>query len=635
MGNGFLLPTLSLNMISNNLMKLKYHQKTSHYLKKEPVISEEALEQLAAAEKRCGLTFPASVREWCSIKDAMKFLQYFQNDDSSFLKRSPFEDIEVIGEKWHDKEGDDVAIDLDDSDQDWGQDFLVIMHEYEIGSRYAVKLDGSDEPPVFLDRDSAPQIIWQYYANSFSEFIYHCFWYWNMALTKKTFQFRAHTDQRLNQHDFAFLEQHFKQENRITPTYSTKVVYRFSQADQQIIVGLEDKNTHWELSANSPSSLFELADQVWHCNGLSAALTVIDHQSAKAADVSAVLNELKEKTRSISPDFNLMPSLKERVVTEDSPRLYTRGTREEFMRYFGQPISEFYDNQFVIVANTVLVFLCVQPTHPGFGTGFASPSEVYWATQYLYPSSYSLAEDGILFLLPLVGRKGISHPFVQRFPDCPLLQVPLVGTKETPAPVIELFVKKERQSYIYLGQAQAISSHYIAEQNFGDIIFSLKQPLPTSIFDALGGYHGARVLIENQHYTFPDVIVPSEIAKAIEPFKNAHIEANCWEGHELFMLINEKQATLLHRCSSCEATPSFNFAYQGAANTVSEFCSEHWPPIKVPTSHVISRQEGIAALVEFLKTGCRPKSIVWWENRPDNCYDINYFEGVVEEDVPF
>ncbi|MEN8215990.1 MAG: hypothetical protein ABFS56_06370 [Pseudomonadota bacterium] len=50
------------------------------------------------------------------------------------------------------------------------------MPHQEVSGHWAIKLDGSDAPPVLIDLDYFHDLLWEVYAYHFSEFIYELCW---------------------------------------------------------------------------------------------------------------------------------------------------------------------------------------------------------------------------------------------------------------------------------------------------------------------------------------------------------------------------------------------------------------------------------------------------------------------------
>src|SRR5258708_31688011 len=61
--------------------RLHFHQATMDLLGQVPAFSDASLALLERQEQRCGLSFPAAVREWYAIEGAVTLLDRYSNQD--------------------------------------------------------------------------------------------------------------------------------------------------------------------------------------------------------------------------------------------------------------------------------------------------------------------------------------------------------------------------------------------------------------------------------------------------------------------------------------------------------------------------------------------------------------------------
>jgi len=229
-------------------MNLKYHQNTFNLLSLKPIVSEELLKLLNDVEHQYSISIPPSIREWYSMIEAM-----------NILKTSIFGDVPHPPQEWHNEGqfwwGNRLCHDL------LSEGFLLVLSENQGVCHWAVKLDGSDDPPVFIEIDSIDNFVWQLYSNSFSEFIYDIVW----KFVKKPEQIKliAYTP-TLTQADLSTLNQYFKKRPTLIYPRNEKI-YRFLGDAQSVEIREEQKAicVSWCLSAQSPSSLFSLSSQIW------------------------------------------------------------------------------------------------------------------------------------------------------------------------------------------------------------------------------------------------------------------------------------------------------------------------------------------------------------------------------------
>ena len=229
-------------------MSLKYHQNTFNLLSLKPVISEEQLKLLDDVEYQHSISIPPSIREWYSMKEAM-----------NILKTSILFDVPHPPQEWYNAgqfwQGNILCHDL------LSEGFLLVLSENQGVCHWVVKLDGSDDPPVFIEIDSVQNFIWQLHTNSFSEFIYNIVW----KFIKKPDQIKliAYTPM-LTQADLSTLNQSFKKLPTLIYPRNEKL-HRFISDSQSIEITEEQRAicVIWYLSAQSPSSLFSLSSQIW------------------------------------------------------------------------------------------------------------------------------------------------------------------------------------------------------------------------------------------------------------------------------------------------------------------------------------------------------------------------------------
>jgi len=102
-------------------------------------------------ENRLGIVLPPSVRQWYALQDGIKILAEHSNEDPPI----PPENFSVI--EWQSRK------------------LLPIRHENQGVCMWAIVLDGTEDPPVYVDVDSGGK-LWQPLAPSFSAYVYSCVW---------------------------------------------------------------------------------------------------------------------------------------------------------------------------------------------------------------------------------------------------------------------------------------------------------------------------------------------------------------------------------------------------------------------------------------------------------------------------
>jgi hypothetical protein len=261
-------------------MSLEYHQNTFNLLSLKPIVSEELLKLLNDVEHQYSISIPPSIREWYSIKEAMNILK----TSILFDVPHPPQEWHNIGQFWL---GDRLCNDL------LSEGFLLILSENQGVFHWAVKLDGSDDPPVFIEIDSVPNFIWQLYTKRFSEFIYDIVW----KFVKKPEQIKLIAYTSITQADLSALTQSFKKLPTLIYPKEEKL-YRF-RGDSQSIEIREEQGAicvTWCLSAQSPSLLFSLASQIWELGYQLNYLLVPEYDflaNKKNTNEKEVLSQIK------------------------------------------------------------------------------------------------------------------------------------------------------------------------------------------------------------------------------------------------------------------------------------------------------------------------------------------------------
>jgi hypothetical protein len=95
---------------------------------------------MARVENKIGRTLPALVREWYELEDACRLLLEHSNDDLPV-------DISEFGDPVRDAHGGGPHNLLPN-------DLMVFKWENQGVCTWAIRLDGSDDPPVVVDVDT-------------------------------------------------------------------------------------------------------------------------------------------------------------------------------------------------------------------------------------------------------------------------------------------------------------------------------------------------------------------------------------------------------------------------------------------------------------------------------------------------
>ncbi len=228
--------------------EMRFHAKPVALLNVDANVSEVAVSSLNQVESRIGRKLPASVREWYSLEGAVELLRRFSNDD-------PPLEISELGLPRKDTHGGGPHDLL-------ARNLIVFRYENQAVCVWAFRLDGSDDPPVFLDFDSQFR-TWSQCARSFSEHLYT--WAWDYALVLKRELLVQAQNQPLTDDALSFLRMNFDVGIE-TNGWPANTQYRFSKDDKRILIWAGDKQADWWLSAETAESLRELIERIGECD---------------------------------------------------------------------------------------------------------------------------------------------------------------------------------------------------------------------------------------------------------------------------------------------------------------------------------------------------------------------------------
>ena len=233
---------------------LRFHGRTLKLLNIAPPTSRNAVEVLDAVEARIGRKLPASVREWYSLDGACELLRQYSNDDW------PLE-VREFGLPRTDTHGGGPHDLLE-------RDLVVFRYENQAVCAWAFGLDGTNDPPVYVDVDSQFQ-KWTKCAPTFSEHLYAWMWDYALVLTKDLLvqaQNRPISDAALD-----FLKANFAVGPE-TYGWPGHTQYRYSNADQRILIWASEGQADWWLTADGEESLRRLIETVRHCDQVGQSL---------------------------------------------------------------------------------------------------------------------------------------------------------------------------------------------------------------------------------------------------------------------------------------------------------------------------------------------------------------------------
>jgi hypothetical protein len=223
----------------------EYHSRALQLVDVTPKPAPNANSALEAVEKRIRRALPPSLREWYSLEGACGLLTSYSNHDPAV----PIEDL-----------GMDPLID---------RDFLLFRNENQGVCRWAVWLNGSDDPPVFVDYDGAFE-TYKPCANSFSDYVYTNFWDWGRVLNREQALIQAQ-NQPISDEALMFLRENFTSELQ-TSGWPGDHQYRFSSSDQRILVWASSDQADWWLVGDTEDALDRLVRRLGNIDSLRGSL---------------------------------------------------------------------------------------------------------------------------------------------------------------------------------------------------------------------------------------------------------------------------------------------------------------------------------------------------------------------------
>lgn len=225
---------------------LKYHAKALKLIDAVPILARD-VSNIIAVEDRLGRQLPASLREWYSLDGACDMLLRYSNGDPP------------------------VAIANLGRDGLIARELLTIRHENQGVCTWAVLLDGSEDPPVVVDYDVDFKTR-QPCANSFSDYVYSCFWDWGLVLNSPRVQAQ---NGPISPEALDFLRGNFAAELE-TYGWPGDTQYRFFTPDQRILIWESKQQADWWLSADSDDALVRLVARLWRVDDLGTSLWASD-----------------------------------------------------------------------------------------------------------------------------------------------------------------------------------------------------------------------------------------------------------------------------------------------------------------------------------------------------------------------
>ncbi|MEL7082871.1 MAG: hypothetical protein AAF268_09815 [Cyanobacteria bacterium P01_A01_bin.3] len=208
----------------------------------KPAVSKVATRQLDALETRLCLELPYSVREWYSHFNAIETLAVCSNDDHPI----PIQEFEL--EQWK------------------SHTFLPFKIENQGVCRWAISLDGSVDPPIFVNVEEAG---WIAHADTFSRHVYSCVWDHATVFAKPGLVQAQNVP--ISSSTLNNLATHFTAEIR-TFGWPGQTQYRFAGDRQTILIWSNEHQADWFVAADDTDTLHSLLELIWPLDAVGAAL---------------------------------------------------------------------------------------------------------------------------------------------------------------------------------------------------------------------------------------------------------------------------------------------------------------------------------------------------------------------------
>src|SRR5262245_43388201 len=221
-----------------------FHSATFRLLRSEPHVSSAARSAVESAERRLVFRLPASVREWYCEEEAIDILAKYSNQDPPIS----LEELAVI---------------------EW-QSLRLLPFKYENQGvcTWSISLDGSDDPPVYVDVDTDGK-QWNMQAPTFSAYVYSCVWDYSVVMDQRALV--QAQNEPLSEEAVGELRRHFSEQ---PPTFGWpgSTQHRFAGNQCAILIWAGEGQADWFVGACDAKSLEHALRVVWNLDGVGPAL---------------------------------------------------------------------------------------------------------------------------------------------------------------------------------------------------------------------------------------------------------------------------------------------------------------------------------------------------------------------------
>lgn len=221
-----------------------FHAATFQLLNSEPKISRHAQQVVIDSEIRLGVELPQSVRDWYCREGAVQILAEHSNADPP----ETVESLKIV--EWQSRR------------------LLPIRYENQGVCTWAVHLDGSEDPPIYVDVDTGGK-EWQLLSPSFSQYVFSCVWDYGMVFFKPALV--QAQNQILSHAALKELSGLFHQETQ-THGWPGSANYRFSNQHGAILIWASERQADWFVGASDANGLGLMLRAIWRLDNVGAAL---------------------------------------------------------------------------------------------------------------------------------------------------------------------------------------------------------------------------------------------------------------------------------------------------------------------------------------------------------------------------
>src|SRR3989304_3740807 len=228
--------------LSGTSGRFRFHEEALNLLPSRPAFDEERAKALVLRGQELGITIPQSVREWYALEDSVNIWGRYTNDDYPVP-------IDELGDPvdWVNPSRDLVR-----------EGLLLIARENQGVASWAVRLDGTPDPPVVVEIDSWPDPNWIPCADKFSTFLFCQFWdYCGGPCDLRSNLLLAQVYEDLKPDVLGSLRRDFE-EMPTTFGWPAGTNFRFQAHGGRILIWHDERGTQWHLAARRKSALVDM-----------------------------------------------------------------------------------------------------------------------------------------------------------------------------------------------------------------------------------------------------------------------------------------------------------------------------------------------------------------------------------------